>query len=209
MARALRLFGGVLLALGLLAGLAGWQALRLYRAPGPLAAPAQAGIKAIWGPAEMPDGSSAFPVYKDLGVDVIEEQLSWRDVAISRPVSPRDPADPAYRWPSSLDAVVAEADHNGIKTALMVKRTPDWANGNRGEQWVPTRLGDYADFMAAAARHYATVKYWMVWGEPNRNANFAPVPSQGYTGRTGPLTRAQAAAPKRYARLLDSAYGRL
>src|SRR4051812_25329625 len=41
MARALRLLGVALLALGLLAGLAGWQALRLYRAPGPLATPAQ------------------------------------------------------------------------------------------------------------------------------------------------------------------------
>lgn len=41
MARALRLLGAALLALGLLAGLAGWQALRLYHAPGPLAAPAQ------------------------------------------------------------------------------------------------------------------------------------------------------------------------
>ena len=43
-------------------------------------------MKAIWGPTEMPDGSSAFPVYKDLGVDLIEQQLSWRDVAVSRPV---------------------------------------------------------------------------------------------------------------------------
>jgi UPF0755 protein len=41
LARSLRLLGVALLALALLAGLAGWQALRLYRAPGPLAAPAQ------------------------------------------------------------------------------------------------------------------------------------------------------------------------
>ncbi|WP_431271344.1 hypothetical protein [Dankookia sp. P2] len=41
MARALRRLGVALLALGVLAGLAGWQALRLYHAPGPLAAPAQ------------------------------------------------------------------------------------------------------------------------------------------------------------------------
>lgn len=41
MARALRRLGVALLALILLAGLAGWQAFRLYQAPGPLAAPAQ------------------------------------------------------------------------------------------------------------------------------------------------------------------------
>ncbi|TCZ63038.1 endolytic transglycosylase MltG [Roseicella aquatilis] len=41
MARALRRLGILLLILAALGGLAGWQALRLYRAPGPLAAPAQ------------------------------------------------------------------------------------------------------------------------------------------------------------------------
>ena len=41
MARALRSFVAVVAVLGILAGLAGWQALRLYRAPGPLAVPAQ------------------------------------------------------------------------------------------------------------------------------------------------------------------------
>ena len=102
-----------------------------------LGAPAQAGMKAIWGPAEMPDGSSAFPVYKDLGVDVIEEQLSWRDVAISRPVSPRDPADPAYRWPAALDTMVNGATASGIRVALLVKRTPSWAGGRNGAR-VPT-----------------------------------------------------------------------
>jgi UPF0755 protein len=41
MARALRRLGVALLVLGVLVGLAAWQASRLYRAPGPLAAPAQ------------------------------------------------------------------------------------------------------------------------------------------------------------------------
>ena len=76
----------------------------------------------------------------------------------------------------------------------MVKRTPDWANGNRGEQWVPTRLRDYADFMVAAARHYRTVKHWMVWGEPTRGDSFKPPPANATRG------------PRLYARMLDQAY---
>ena len=60
----------------------------------------------------------------------------------------------------------------------MVKRTPDWANGNRGEQWVPTRLRDYSDFLVAVARHYPTVRHWMVWGEPTRGDSFKPMPRQ-------------------------------
>jgi hypothetical protein len=160
-------------------------------------APAEAALKSMWGPSVLPDGSSAFPTYKRLGVRVLQHQLSWRDVATARPANPRDPADPAYKWPSSLDAVVAEADRNGIRTALMVKRTPDWANGNRGEQWVPTRLRDYADFMVAAARHYRTVRYWMVWGEPTRGDSFKPMPPNAKRG------------PRLYAQMLDQAYGAL
>ena len=118
------------------------------------ATPAEASLKAMWGPSKMPDGSSAFPVYKQLGVRVLQHQLSWRDVATRRPANAKDPNDPAYVWPAALDQAVAEGDQNGIRSAIMVKRTPDWANGNRGEQWVPTRLRDYADFMIAAGdRH--------------------------------------------------------
>ena len=155
---------------------------------------AEASLKAMWGPTELPDGSSAFPVYKRLGVKVLQHQLSWREVATARPANPRDPADPAYRWPAWLDRAVAEGDHNRIRSALMVKRTPDWANGNRGEQWAPTRLRDYADFLAAAARRYRTVRYWMVWGEPTRGDSFKPMPPNATRG------------PRLYARMLDLAY---
>src|SRR3954452_24133882 len=128
------------------------------------AAPAQAALKSMWGPSTLPDGSSAFPVYKRLGVRVLQHQLSWRDVATRKPANAKDPNDAAYVWPAALDQAVAEGDHAAIRSAIMVKRTPDWANGNRGEQWVPTRLRDYADFMMAAARHYRSVRLWMVRG---------------------------------------------
>ena len=41
---------------------------------------------------------------------------------------------------------------------------------------MPRRVGDYADFMIAAARRYRTVPYWMVWGEPTRGDTFKPMP---------------------------------
>src|SRR5215211_5976305 len=133
---------------------------------GAAAPPADAALKAIWGPNTLPDGSSAFPVYDRLGVDVLQHQLIWRRVATARPEHPRDPNDPAYRWPKALDRSVAEGDRFGIRSAIMVRDTPDWANGNRGPQWVSRRVADYADFAAAAARHYPTVRFWMIWGEP-------------------------------------------
>src|ERR1700704_393833 len=66
-------------------------------------------LKAIYGPLTMPDGSSGFPVYHRLGVNVLERQLSWSTVASSRPNNPTDPTDPAYRWPADLDGAMREA----------------------------------------------------------------------------------------------------
>jgi hypothetical protein len=162
------------------------------------AAPAEASLKAMWGPAEMPDGSSAFPVYQKLGVDVLQHQLSWREVATARPANPQDPNDPVYRWPAWLDRAVADGDRHRIRSALMVKRTPDWANGGRGEQWVlPSTLPAYADFLVAAARRYPSVRHWMVWGEPTRGDSFKPMPPNATRG------------PRLYARMLDRSYAAL
>jgi hypothetical protein len=52
-------------------------------------------LKSIWGPVEMPNGSSAFDVYKRLGVRVFQIQLNWRTTATARPAHPTDPNDPA------------------------------------------------------------------------------------------------------------------
>jgi hypothetical protein len=46
----------------------------------------------------------------------------------------------------------------------------------------------------------------MIWGEPSRSQNFMPLVPQPI-GK--PITTGQARAPRRYARLLDAAYGQL
>ena len=159
--------------------------------------PSWSALKMLWGPNRLPNGSSAFPVYRKLGVDVLEKQLSWRVVATARPAAPGDPADPAYRWPADVDAAVSAANAAGIGMALMVKDTPAWANGGRSAAQVPADVGDYADFLVAAARRYPTVHHWMIWGEPTRAGSFAPMPPHSPRG------------PRAYARLLDRAYGAL
>jgi hypothetical protein len=152
-----------------------------------------ASAKAIWGPVTMPDRSSAFPVYRDLGVDVFQIQLQWNRIAKTAPANPKDPNDPAYAWPKQIDDAVAAARANGIKVALMVKGSPPWANGNRGPQWVPNNTS-YARFLVAASLRYAGVRHWMIWGEVNRAAVFQPLPARSRTG------------PRRYATLLRAAY---
>lgn len=172
-----------------------------------LAAPAQgAALKAIWGPTELAAGNaacpdpgqrcSAFPLYQRLGVDVFQYQVHWDEVAPTRPDSPRDPDDPAYRW-GRLDQIAAEAERHGIRLALLIQRTPSWANGGRPPIWAPHSPRAFADFLYAASRRLPGVRMWMIWGEPARAENFRPMPVNRPEG------------PRRYARLLDAAYGAL
>jgi hypothetical protein len=161
------------------------------------AAPAEArALKAIWGPTQLPDGTSAFRAYTDLGVDVLQLQLEWKQVAPKRPRRPRNPRDPAYLWPAAIDTAIAEGRRHGIAVALLVRGSPPWANGRRASRWAP-RPAHYARFLAAASRRYPGVRRWMIWGEANRAAVFQPLPANRPRG------------PRTYARLLDAAYGAL
>jgi hypothetical protein len=153
--------------------------------------------KAIWGPVTLTDGSSAFPIYRELRVDVLQMQLDWAQTAPTRPADPANPDDPAYRWPRTVDTAVAGGAENGIQIALMVRGTPGWANGGREPRWAPGDPADYAAFVTAAAKRYSGVRRWMIWGEPTREGNFEPMPANSPVG------------PRRYALLLDAAYGAL
>jgi len=160
-------------------------------------APAPAAEKALWGPTALPDGSSPFALYQQLGIDTLQLSMSWADVASARPAAPEDPADPAYRWPAEIDVAATEAARRGIRLSLLVAQTPPWANGNRSPLWRPDRAQDFADFLTAAARRYPTVRRWMIWGEPNRHDRFQP------NARNSPI------GPRAYAVLLDAAYAGL
>jgi hypothetical protein len=154
-------------------------------------------LKAIYGPVTMPNGSSAFPTYHRLGVQVLELELSWKKVAPSRPSRPTDPRDPVYRWPVALDSAVNQAAHYGIAISVLVEEFPKWANGGRGPAWAPSDPRVYANFMQAASRKYPSVHRWLILNEVNSPRNFQPLPVGSPAG------------PERYAQLLDDAYGAL
>ena len=154
-------------------------------------------LKAIWGPATLPNGQPAGPVYKDLGVDNVEFSLAWSGIAPTKPAQPRNPTDPAYHWPADGDLLVKEGRANGFSVSMMLLTSPLWANGGKPAQWAPTNPKDFADFAYAASKHYSTVRRWMIWGEPSRAPQWQPLPKNKPT------------APRRYARLLDASYGQL
>jgi hypothetical protein len=149
----------------------------------------------IWGPVDLPNGSSAFPTYHALGVNVFQVDLDWAATSPTRPANPQDPGDPAYHWSSQLAQAVQAAAQYGIQICFLVKDSPRWSNGNRSGAWGPNDPNDYANFLTAAARHYPSVRYWMIWGEPNRDvADFKPMPINSPVG------------PRKYALLLNAGY---
>jgi hypothetical protein len=150
--------------------------------------------KLIWGPVLLPNGQSAFPIYHRLGVNVFQIDLTWGETAPTKPANAENPNDPAYLWPAQVDEAVRAAASYGIRVCLLVQAAPSWANGGRASAWAPTNPGDYASFLIAAARRYPSVRLWMIWGEPNRNGNFEPMPTNSRVG------------PRRYAVLLNAAY---
>ena len=163
-------------------------------------------VKAIWGPYQLPAGNamcpnatqpcSAFPIYKTLGVDILQFQIHWDEVAPTQPTHPRDPNDPAYNW-KAIDPFVTEAARYGVGLAALLQRAPGWANGSRSAIWAPTDPRTFADFAYAVSRRYPSVRRWMIWGEPSRAENFLP------------MRRGQAPGPRAYAALLDRAYAAL
>ena len=159
------------------------------------AGPAMGAAKAIWGPAKV-GGESQFPIYHDLGVDIYQAKLNWSQVAPTRPASPADPGDRAYRWPKELRFVIREARRYRMKVALQIIFSPSWATGGRTREWAP-RPRAFARFATAAARRYRSVRLWLIWGEPSRQANFKPLPPD------------RARGPRVYSQLLDAAYGAL
>ncbi len=148
---------------------------------------------------------SLFPTFRQLGASIYEDELYWSDVAPTRPRDPTNPNDPAYHWPATLQRDITQAGRYHMRVMLEVLFTPSWANGGRPVRWAPLHPSDFAAFITAASRHYRSVHLWMIWGEPDR-LTFQPIVRAKPYKR---LDAAQQAAPRRYARVLDAAYGAL
>lgn len=156
--------------------------------------------KAIWGPATP----EAFNRYSQLGVGIYQMSISWASVAPTRPANARNPKDPAYNWLDELDTAIRLARKEKIRVAVNLTFAPRWANGNRQRRWAPNRPGDFGNFVAAAVKRYPYVRYWMIWSEPSRRANFLPL---ARVASKRQLTRKEQTGPRTYARILDASYG--
>lgn len=114
-----------------------------------------------------------------LGVDVVRYTIRWDRVARTRPASPREHMDAAYRWGES-DAVLRGLRRHGIPALVTLYGTPSWANGGRGPNWAPGSGQTFGSFAYAAARRYPWVRHWTIWNEPNRTTFLRPSSARTY-----------------------------
>ena len=160
------------------------------------------------------NGATAFPTYRQLGVQVLRVTMFWggpNGVSRRPPVDGTDPADASYDW-SLYDAVVQRAQLTGIKVVFSLYGTPRWANRKAGLNRVPSNMTYLRAFVFAAATRYSgtytpdnsqlavpAVRNWLAWNEPNN-----PVFLKPQFRKVGSKTIYQSAID--YRRICDAVY---
>jgi hypothetical protein len=128
------------------------------------------------------DMPGAYDALRSTNLRVVRVPVAWSVVAKNRPASPTDPKDPAYTW-SHIDTRVQAIRNRGLEPLLSLYATPGW--GRTSTQYGSTRITpdpkDFANFTAAAARHYdgstpgiPAVRNWQLWNEPNLSTYLDP-----------------------------------
>jgi hypothetical protein len=154
----------------------------------------------------------AYPQYKLLGVEALRVNLYWGGASgvarKKRPLTARNPNDPAYDW-AIYDDMVKRSAENKIKPVFSILWTPRWAGPAKNA--APRRLTDLRNFAYAAAKRYSgsfhptpdapalpAVRHWLAWNEPN-NPVFLKPQFQRIGRRTYRL-----ASPRIYAGMCNS-----
>jgi hypothetical protein len=113
---------------------------------------------------------------------------SWARVGSYWPYIDRN-GKAARDWGTSDSHLAAAKAHN-MTVVGSIAGYAAWANGSRGDWYVPADPTEYANFVRDTVNRYkADVHYWEIWNEPNLEEFWAPAPN-----------------PAAYAKLLRAAY---
>jgi hypothetical protein len=131
---------------------------------------------------------AAFDRSRASGATMVRLFLTWKNVAPMPPLlNPSDPANPAYNW-EWFDRQVRMAVARGLTPYVNVMYAPVWAEGigGRAEGTYRPDPAAFGAFARAAALRYSgsfappgegvlpRVRYWLPWGEPNRDYHLMP-----------------------------------
>jgi len=139
---------------------------------------------------------------RDANTTIVRSLVTWATVAPTRPKSPADPFDPAYRF-DDLDELVRNTQERGMEVLLTIWGTPKWANGGKSPNFVPTKVADLTNFARALASRYSGrypgypfVGFYSVWNESNLQLFLAPQFD----------AKGRSVGPRNYAKLYAAAY---
>jgi hypothetical protein len=160
----------------------------------------------------------SFDMAVQANAELVRIGVNWGAAAPTRPATPRDPADPAYRF-GGLDATIRAAQARGLEVLLTVSAAPGWAEGpNRPTDletappgtWDPDPVA-FGEFGQALATRYSggfvdpasadpgplpRVRHFEAWNEPNL----------GFLGLGPQWTGGEPRSPIIYRQLLNSFY---
>jgi len=128
----------------------------------------------MYGPGTL---SERLTTLDGLGTRLVRFTLRWDQVAPTRPVTPRDPADTAYQW-GQFETVLDALHADGITALVTLYGSPPWANGGHPPNWLPS--SDFPDFAYAASKRFPWVHLWTIWNEPNGRTFSIPVSPRDY-----------------------------
>ena len=77
-----------------------------------------------------PDAAKNLLAAEKAGASIIHVTADWSQIAPTKPASPLNGDDPAYRI-SDLDALVADAGRYGLQVMINISGAPKWANGGQ------------------------------------------------------------------------------
>lgn len=116
---------------------------------------------------------AAFLQARAANATVARTLVEWHRVAPTKPATPTDPFDPAYKF-DDLDEYVRNAQAAGIEVLMTIWGTPGWANGEQKPQFLPTDMADFQAFGQALATRYSGrtagypfVRFYGIWNESN------------------------------------------
>ncbi len=150
----------------------------------------------------VPDRGGRIQAASREGATIMRLLVQWNLAAPTRPSSPANPFDPAYKF-DDIDEALRSAQETDMEVMLTISGTPRWANGGRNPNVIPRRMADFTAFARAIATRYSGrfngypfVRFYSVWNEPNLNLFLTP--QFNCAGKS--------VAPANYAKLYAAAY---
>jgi hypothetical protein len=104
------------------------------------------------------------------GVTWVRIGIPWATVQPNRPTA-HDPGWGMGWGVPKADRVINQAVDRGLEVSATLGQTPGWANGGRGENYLPSDPATYAHAIRWMAHRYRDkVMSWEIYNEPNNDS---------------------------------------